>query len=239
MRVEHRKTFVLIAGGWCGAWVWRDVIPKLRSLGHHVSAPTLSGLGERRHVGNATADLSTHVEDVVVHMEMEDLQDVTLVGWSYGGIVTTGVLASAPERIRSMIYLDAFVPENGKAWIDYALPQSRSAMESYRQRDEAIPPPPLSYFKVTEPTLVDFITPRLVHHPWRTLFEPVSMSQQTPDLPVAYIRCLRHDQAALTEAFERTGKTGAITLSIDADHFCPLTAPEETARVLAQLASDR
>jgi len=233
---EDRRTFVLIAGGWCGAWAWREVISGLRRLGHNVTAPTLSGLGERRHVGNATADLSTHIEDVVVHMEMEDLRDVTLVGWSYGGIVTTGVLSRAQERIRSMIYLDAFVPEDGKAWMDYALPQSRNAMESCRQRDEAVPPPPLSYFKVTEPKLVDFITPRLVSHPWRTLFEPLNVLPQPPDMPVAYVRCLRHEQAALTEALERTRKAGARTASIDADHFCPLTAPKETVDVLVHFA---
>jgi pimeloyl-ACP methyl ester carboxylesterase len=193
-------------------------------------------LGERRHIGNATADLSTHLEDVVAHLEMENLRDVTLVGWSYGGIVTTGVLARARDRIRSMIYLDAFVPEDGKAWIDYANPQSRSAMESFRQRDEAIPPPPLSYFKVTEPTLVDFIAPRLANHPWRTLFEPVSVLPQTPDVSIAYVRCLRHEQAALTEAFERTRNAGARTVSIDADHFCPLTAPEETVDSLVRFA---
>ena len=236
MASENRRTFVLIAGGWCGAWAWRDVISGLRRLGHDVTAPTLSGLGERQHVGNATADLSTHIEDVVAHMEMEDLRDVTLVGWSYGGIVTTGVLGRAQQRIRSMIYLDAFVPENGMSWMDYAPPQARNAMESYRQRDEAIPPPPLSYFKVTEPTLVDFITPRLVNHPWRTLFETVNVLPQASDIPVTYVRCLRHEQAALTEALERTRKAGARTASIDADHFCPLTAPEETVDVLARFA---
>jgi pimeloyl-ACP methyl ester carboxylesterase len=236
MICENRRTFVLIAGGWCGAWAWRDVIPGLRGQGHCVTAPTLSGLGERRHTGNATADLSTHIEDVVAHMEMEDLRDVTLVGWSYGGIVTTGVLARARERIRSMIYLDAFVPDDGKAWIDYATPHSRNAIESCRQHDEAVPPPSLAYFKVTEPALVDFITPRLTNHPWRTLFEPVNALPPAPDIPVAYVHCLRHEQSAFAEALKRTKNAGARTASMDADHFCPLTAPEKTVEALLQFA---
>ncbi|MBD8091465.1 alpha/beta hydrolase [Pseudomonas fluorescens] len=114
------NTYVLVAGAWHGAWVWRDVIPVLRGMGHAVSAPTLSGLGERRHTADACVGLGTHIEDVVAHIVMEDLHAVTLVGWSYGGMVTTGVAARLPGRIQSLIYLDAFVPEPGKArhwWI--------------------------------------------------------------------------------------------------------------------------
>jgi len=77
------RTFVLVHGGWCGAWAWRDVLSGLRKLGHHASAPTLTGLGERQRCGVATADLATHIEDVVSHIWMEDLSDVTLVEWSW------------------------------------------------------------------------------------------------------------------------------------------------------------
>jgi pimeloyl-ACP methyl ester carboxylesterase len=234
--IGNRGTFVLIAGGWCGTWAWRDVIAGLRDLGHQVTAPTLTGLGERRHIGNATADLSTHIEDVVVHMEMEDLRNVTLVGWSYGGIVTTGVLSRAPERVKSMIYLDAFVPEDGKAWIDYASPEARANIEACKQNDVAVPPPPLGYFKVTDPKIVNFISHRLTNHPWRTLFEPVQVSVYESNLQILYIRCLRHEQTALTEARERTKKAGARIVNMDADHFSPLTAPDDIVGVLAQFA---
>ena len=74
-----KKTFVLVHGAWHGGWVWRDVLNRLRSLGHIATAPTLTGLGERRHAGNDSADLETHVEDVVAHIEMENLRIITLV----------------------------------------------------------------------------------------------------------------------------------------------------------------
>jgi pimeloyl-ACP methyl ester carboxylesterase len=236
MNDEEVHTFVLVAGGWCGSWAWRDVISGLRKRGHNVSAPTLAGLGERSHVANGSADLSMHIEDIIAHLEMEDLRNVTLVGWSYGGMVTTGVLSHAWERIKSMIYLDAFVPENGKSWIDYSNAQWRETLESYKRQDMSIPPPPLEYFKVTEPSIVNFIKPRLRNQPWRTLFEPVDLSQPIPEIPKCYVRCRRHEQAALTDAFERTKLAGARTLVIDADHFCPMTAVEATIDVLIDLA---
>ena len=78
MKSTRKKTFVLVHGAWHGGWVWRDVLNRLRSLGHIATAPTLTGLGERRHAGNDIADLETHVEDVVARVEMENLQDITL-----------------------------------------------------------------------------------------------------------------------------------------------------------------
>jgi len=84
---NERHTFVLVHGGWCGGWIWRYVAPALRERGHVVTTPTLTGLGERRHSENRTATLSTHIEDIVAHIEMEGFQDVTLVSQSYGGMV--------------------------------------------------------------------------------------------------------------------------------------------------------
>ena len=150
MSDNRKHTYVLVAGAWHGGWVWRDVIPGLRSRGHAVTAPTLTGLGERRHSGH-DADLQTHVEDVVAHIEMEDLRDVTLVGWSYGGMVITGALARIPDRVKSMVYLDAFVPEDGVAAIDYFPPDAKAIMDAHKGADLLLPPLPLEIFGVTDP----------------------------------------------------------------------------------------
>jgi pimeloyl-ACP methyl ester carboxylesterase len=77
--------FVLVHGGWC----WRRVVPLLRAAGREVHTPTLTGLGERAHLATRETRLTTHVEDVVAHLEMEDLRDVVLVGHSSGGAVIT------------------------------------------------------------------------------------------------------------------------------------------------------
>jgi pimeloyl-ACP methyl ester carboxylesterase len=156
--VQHR-TFVLVQGAWHGAWVWRDVMPGLRALGHTVTASTLTGPGERRHVGNDTADLGTHVEDVVSLIEMEDLRAVTLVGWSCGGMVTTGALARIPERISRLVYFDAFVPADGRAVLDYVPPDARTAWDVYKDKDLPLPPLPLPVFAVTDPAIPAFVEP--------------------------------------------------------------------------------
>jgi pimeloyl-ACP methyl ester carboxylesterase len=182
-------TFVLVHGGWCGGWLWRYVAPALRERGHVVTTPTLTGLGDRRHLGNETATLSTHIEDIVAHIEMEGFQDVTLVSQSYGGMVATGTLARIPDSIRSMIYLDAFVPEDGKSLIDCFSPELQAQFMIYKDEDRPVPPLPLSYLGITDPALVDFMTPKLVNHPWRTLFEPVKVLPRPSQVRMSYVRC--------------------------------------------------
>jgi pimeloyl-ACP methyl ester carboxylesterase len=92
--------FVLVPVAWLGGWAWRDVTPRLRAAGHEVYTPTLTGLGERRHLARPDVDLDTHIQDVVNVLEYEDLRDVVLVGHSYAGIVVTGVADRAPDRPR-------------------------------------------------------------------------------------------------------------------------------------------
>src|SRR5688572_1955574 len=112
-------TYVLIHGAWHGGWCWKLVAPALRRAGHEVYAPSLTGLGERRHLASRAIDLEAHVRDVVELLEMEDLSGVVLLGHSYGGMVVTGAADRVPERISQLVYLDAFVPENGKCLLDY------------------------------------------------------------------------------------------------------------------------
>lgn len=109
-------TFVIVHGAWAGAWGWDRVAEILRSGGHRVHVPTLSGLGERSHLANLPITLTTHIEDIVNEMVWHDLSDVVLVAHSYGGIVATGVVERAAERIASIVYLDAFIPGDGQSF---------------------------------------------------------------------------------------------------------------------------
>src|SRR5260370_39841786 len=118
--------YVLIHGAWHGSWCWTRVRRLLAAGGHRVFTPTLTGVGERSHLLSRDVGLDTHVADVANLMIWEDLRDVVLVGHSYGGAVVRHVADRMPERIRSLIYLDAFVPENGKAVFDY-LPDNRKS----------------------------------------------------------------------------------------------------------------
>jgi pimeloyl-ACP methyl ester carboxylesterase len=236
MNLKNQHTYVLIAGAWHGGWVWRDVIPGLRKLGHAVTAPTLTGLGERRHVGTSDTDLSTHIDDVIAHIDMEDLQSVTLVGWSYGGMVITGVTARIPDKIKSLIYLDAFVPEDGKAVVDYFSAEHRARLDLLISEGKSMPPVPLEVFGVADPSIIAFVTPRLVNQPLRTFYEPVHALPPPPDITIAYVYCSGY-QALFTQFYEKLkGDPRVRTAVIDTGHLCMLSEPLKTIEVLDDLA---
>ncbi|MEJ0093260.1 MAG: alpha/beta hydrolase [Methylocella sp.] len=229
MNNAPHRTFVLVHCAWLGGFAWRDVLVRLRALGHTATAPTLTGLGERRHTGNATADLETHIEDIVAHIEMEDLRDITLVGWSYAGMVVTGVLARIPERIKELVYLDAFMPEDGRALVDYITPDQRAFYDTYKDKNLPLPPLPLSVFGVTDSAIKAYLEPRLTAHPWRTCYQPVTALKVRPDIPVSYVVCTGYGESAITRRLAEMEPDPAMrVITINTSHFPMLTAFEET-----------
>ncbi|WP_210386421.1 alpha/beta hydrolase [Methylobacterium soli] len=231
--MAHRRSFVLVHGAWYGAWVWQDVLARLRGLGHVASAPTLTGLGERRHLEHGRVDLDTHVEDVVAHIEMEDLRNLTLVGWSYAGMVVTGVQARIPERIRDIVYLDAFLPDDGQALVDYALPEIRPSYEAARVNDLPIPPVPVAASGITDPKTIAFVEPRLVSQPWQTFFQPVKVLKTRPDIPLAYVVCAQTNPSPFMPRLAEMQANPAIRTAILNTHHQPmLSIPDETVSVM-------
>ncbi len=109
-----RRTFVFVHGTSYGGWCWRRIADRLEAMGHKVYTPTLTGLGERSHLMSAAINLDTHILDVVNVIRWEDLDDVVLCGHSYGGWIISGVVEQVPSKISSIIFLDAFMPENGQ-----------------------------------------------------------------------------------------------------------------------------
>ena len=113
-------TFVLIHGAWHGGWCWRRVADLLIGRGHRVFTPTLTGVADRSHVGGPEVDLTTHIDDVANLLKWEGLTDVVLCGHSYGGMVISGAAERAPPgAIGSIVFLDAFLPEDGHSLFDY------------------------------------------------------------------------------------------------------------------------
>jgi pimeloyl-ACP methyl ester carboxylesterase len=104
-----------VHGAWGGGWDWKHVDQLLTADGYKVYRPTLTGQGERSHLASTNIDLDTHIQDIVNVIVWEDLHDVVLVGHSYGGMVITGVADRVPDRIRRLVYVDAFVPDNGES----------------------------------------------------------------------------------------------------------------------------
>src|SRR6056297_1891966 len=111
---DPAPTVVIVHGAWGGGWDWKEAAGELESLGYRVYRPTLTGLGERRHLLSPDIDLTTHITDVVNVLRFEQLEDVILVGHSYGGMVITGVAEEVPERLEQLVYFDAFLPFDGE-----------------------------------------------------------------------------------------------------------------------------
>jgi pimeloyl-ACP methyl ester carboxylesterase len=110
--------FVLLHGGGMGGWVWGPIANALRAEGHQVFTPTFTGFGERSHLISRDVTHDVHVADIVNLLKYEDLHDVVLVGFSYGGSVVPGVVAGAADRIKRVIYLDGIVPEAGETVVE-------------------------------------------------------------------------------------------------------------------------
>ncbi len=135
------STFVLVHGAWHGGWCWQRVAERLRADGHNVFTPTLTGLGERSHLLRAGIDLKTHITDVVNVIKWEGLTDVVLCGHSYGGFIISGVAEVMAPLIRSIVFLDAFMPKNGESIRDLTAPTVLETIDGALQRsDLAIPP---------------------------------------------------------------------------------------------------
>jgi pimeloyl-ACP methyl ester carboxylesterase len=195
-------TFVIVHGGWGAGWGWTPVARLLRERGHEVFTPTLTGLGERAHLGSGLR-LSDHIEDVVAVFRYEELRDVVLCGQSYGGMVVTGVADRLPDSLRLLACLDAFVPEDGRAITDLVSMEIRNLIlqvaaeggdGTFPYLEEVWPPEGL----IPEQTRASFIV-RMRPHPVGTMTEPVRLAGAVDRLPRAFVRCTGGERADAEE----------------------------------------
>jgi len=245
-------TFVLVHPAWLGGWCWSKVASRLRELRHAVYAPTLTGLGERAHLANPDVGLSTHVEDVASLVQFEDLRDIILVGTSSAGTAITGVADVIPDRISSLIYLDAFLPSDGQCTFDLMPTERRATLEALVETEGdgwllprfAPPPWPIilrDLWQFTDESDVAWMLTRLRPTPVRHFTQPVRVTPgRTDAIRRAYIRCTGmrmpappFDRAA---AFARS-TPGWQCVEIDATHLSYVTHPDKVTAALLDLAN--
>lgn len=229
--------FVLVHGAWHGGWCWRDVARTLRAAGHEVFTPTLTGLGDRIHLQNSHTDLSLHVQDIVNTIEYENLRNVVLCGHSYGGMVITGVADRIPERLDALVYLDAFVPEDGDS-VFSLMPAER--VQHFRDEakthgdDWLIPPVTAEFFGVTDPDKRKWVDDMCVPMALRAFEEPLKLSGRQREVQrKVYIIAAEYNPSAFHAYYERFQKDPHWrTHAMPCGHDAMAILPDELAALL-------
>lgn len=192
--------------------------------------PTLTGLADRSHLMSAEVDLSTHVTDVVNLIRWEGLTDIVLCGHSYGGMVVTAVADTVPERLRALVYLDAFVPRDGDS--------ATALAQAPEVSDTPTPAPPAAWFGLTG---LDgaWVDQRLTAHPSAASNQPVRLGNQVADaFPTTYVLATGwRSNPHFKENFERARSEPTWSArDLDGSHDLMIDRPDAVAAILLEHA---
>jgi pimeloyl-ACP methyl ester carboxylesterase len=223
-------TFVLIHGGWSGGWQWCEVATLLRAQGHDVFTPSLTGVGERVHLASPNITLETHVQDIVNVFRYENLSDVVFVGHSSGGLAITAAAEHLADKISRLIYVDAYVPEDGKAVLDLFDPNVKAWLLGVAQAHGdgwRIPHNPPDADRRTDALVKPLLEP--IH-----LLNPIAAR-----LPRTFIYCTDKSDlgpigAPITEAAQKAKLAGWRYHELATTHCPNWTMPNELAALLLE-----
>jgi pimeloyl-ACP methyl ester carboxylesterase len=236
-------TYVLVHGGGHGGWCYQRVARILRSAGHEVHTPTMTGLGERSHLLGPEVDLDMHIRDIIAVLQYEDLRNVILVGHSYGGMVVTGVADHAAERVGRLVYLDAATPVNNQSLLDVAGPIIEAVRPQGRVVDGVelvlLPTPDAGrLYGVTDPDDLAWMAERLTGHPWQCFEQPLRLENETAlwAIPQYHIVCTSTLPTRDAETMDKARADGRLW-DIDTGHDLMITEPQAVADALGQVAT--
>lgn len=235
-------SIVLVHGAWGGSYGFRSVRPLLTAAGHDVFTPSLTGIGERSHLTGDHVDLALHVRDVANAIFYEDLDDILLLGFSYGGMVVTGALDSplgdggevVRDRVRNLVYLDAFVPGDGDSAMSILGDVGQGMVD--RAADGLVPPIPR---ELDSPEATEWSNARRAMQPVGTLTEPITLSVPLDDAPFTrdYIKATADPNEPRTSPFwgfaDQANASPAWGYhEIATNHMVPSMRPNELAKIL-------
>lgn len=223
----QQPTYVIVHGAWGGSWQFKNTANELEKLGSKVYRVNLTGLGERYHLANADINLSTHIKDVVNTILFERLDSVILIGHSYGGMVVTGVADSIPEKLKKVIYLDAFLPENGESVAAYVEGSPTADIISSPDGEYVFP----SWVKDTT------AFPRDVPHPLASIKESIVLkNKKRLEIPSTYILTFDPKNGVEKDDFyffsTRAKKYNWKVIEMEADHNPQINKLDELVKIL-------
>lgn len=242
-----KKNFVLVHGAWHGGWCWRDVAAELRAQGHVVFTPTLTGLGERSHLLSKEIGLQTHIEDILSVIRFNDLENIVLVGHSYGGMVITGVADLLRENMSHIVYLDAALPRDGQTMISQGPVRAPKVLQAIETQLGALAPdgigmapfPPEFLGIPKDHTGYEWVARHMTPHPLKTWLDPIALENGgSAGLPRTYIHC--NDPVLPNSSFAyhsaRTGSDSSWdSLTLATGHDAMVTRPGELTKILLSL----
>jgi pimeloyl-ACP methyl ester carboxylesterase len=231
---RERQTFVLVHGAWHGAWCWQEVADLLRTQGHRVITPTLAGLGERADLLSSEITLDTHIADIVDVFEREHLQNAVLVAHSYAGWPASGALERIHERISTLVFLDAHLPQDGDRGID----TSNHQKEIIADREDGkagIDPPQASEFTEKHITWVQsMMTP----HPIGVYLQPIHLTGARERIKhKLYMRTTGYHSPRFDACRDTARNNGWIVQDVSCAHDMMIDEPELLANILTTLAA--
>ena len=187
-------TYVLIHGAWHTGELFEQVAEPIRAAGHVVHTPTIAGNrpGDSRKTGLAEA-----IASIVSYLDDNDLSDIVLLGHSYGGMVITGVADAVPERIRRLVYWNAFVPNGGECLNDMVPPHYVALFDaiSAESPDNSVMLPfPIwreAFFNDGDANAAKAAYDALNPHPYATFTDRIELKTNPAEMQVAksYINC--------------------------------------------------
>jgi len=222
-------TFVLVHGAWAGGFVYNQVANMLRSRGHRVYTPTLSGLAERSHLLSRNINLTTHVTDIVNVFRFNELYDVVLAGHSYGGVPVTGAADQVAERISSLVYLDALVPTSGQSVRDV---RGEEAIQFGSEPPMSIP--------LSEEMAAGFGVPegerwKYTEMPTGPLSQPLRLTGALDAISKKTYVWAKQSPQFKTFYDARVGDPSWKTYLVETSHMLMLDAPQRIAEILEEV----
>lgn len=233
---QSQRTFVLVHGAWRGGWVWRRVADRLEKLGHKVYTPTLTGLADRSHLLDAKVNLTTHINDIANLIKWERLENITLCGHSYGGFVVSGVAEKAGDKIASIVFADAFVPDNGENLSDQ-VPRIFDQIATLKPQGKiAMPAGPSKFFSSTiKKEDAAWVDPLYTEQPIAPFEEKIVLTGARERIArKSYIRALGFSTPPFDKALARAKAEKWQVHELPCGHDLMVEMPDETTQYLIQ-----
>jgi len=231
---------VLVHGAWSTGATWAALAPLLEAEGHAVTALTLPGHGDDPTPPDQVglADYAECVAEV-----LRAGPPAVLVGHSMGGMVISAAAELAPEQVERLIYIAAFLPQDGQSLLDLIKTQTapgiRDAVRLGPNGATTLDPDRAAdvLFQDATPEQRAQGLAGLTRQPNRGQTEPAHLTAaRFGRLPRDYILCtedltvspeLQRDMLAATP--------GSTVHEMQTGHIPQLTAAPELARLMSQI----